>query len=82
MLFKLNHGRINRLVLESDMAFVVMNKTGQHWLKGTVWTSCMGGDKFGTGATRYDTKEAAQAAIAKAAKFNPKGAKGAAIVEV
>lgn len=55
------------------MAYIVVNKTGQHWLKSTIWTSAK------ETASRFASEEAAQIGLSKAAKFNPKGAKGAVI---
>jgi hypothetical protein len=58
------------------MAYIVENATGQHWLKGSIWSYER--DR----ATIYPTPEAATAALANAAKFNKRGAKDARIVEV
>lgn len=56
------------------MKYIVINQTGQHWLKSTIWTSAK------ETATRFESREDAVQALARAAMFNKKGAKNASIV--
>lgn len=56
------------------MAYIVTDKTGSWYLRGTVWAGAK------ERASRYATEAEAAIAITLSATFNPKAAKAARIV--